>query len=247
MNERLRVATYNVHGCVGIDGKRSESRIAEVIASMSADIVGLQELDVNRTRSAGVDQAALIAQQLGWHHVFEPAMRHANDEYYGNAIISRYPLTRRRAIALPGSGTWYCRETRGAIWAETETAMGAIHIVTTHFALGRAERLGQGRLLVGADQLGAIPRGEPLVLAGDFNSLPGSPTVALLRSVLRDVRVATGAARRHRTYPTRFPVAAVDHIFVNEVLQPMTIASHRTALARTASDHFPLVAELAHA
>src|ERR1043166_9235171 len=53
---RLRVATYNVHGCVGTDGQRSEGRIAEVIASMSADIVGLQELDLGRGRSAHADQ-----------------------------------------------------------------------------------------------------------------------------------------------------------------------------------------------
>src|SRR3712207_9538711 len=92
---RLRVATYNVHGCVGIDGQRSESRIAEVIASMPADIVGLQELDLNRARSAGVNQSALIAQQLGWHYLFEPAMLHGQNEHYGNAIISRYPITRR--------------------------------------------------------------------------------------------------------------------------------------------------------
>ncbi len=71
----LRVATYNVHGCVGLAGQRSEARIAEVIASMSVDVVGLQELDMGRKRSAGVDQAGLIAQQLGWHHLFESAIQ----------------------------------------------------------------------------------------------------------------------------------------------------------------------------
>ena len=60
----LRVATYNVRGCVGMDRQRSESRIAEVIASMSADVVGLQELDAKRKRSSGVDQAALIAESF---------------------------------------------------------------------------------------------------------------------------------------------------------------------------------------
>src|SRR6476619_1483610 len=72
---RLRVATYNVHGCVGMDRRRSESRIAEVIASMAADIVGLQELDVGRPRSSHADQAALIAAQLGWQYHFPTAMR----------------------------------------------------------------------------------------------------------------------------------------------------------------------------
>src|SRR5678810_1134499 len=88
---RLRVATYNVHGCVGMDRQRSESRIAEVIASMSADIVGLQELDLGRSRSSHADQAALIAAQLGWKYHFHPAMR-SGDEQYGNAIVSRFPI-----------------------------------------------------------------------------------------------------------------------------------------------------------
>src|SRR3982751_2694231 len=88
-DKRLRVATYNVHGCRGIDGRRSEQRIAEVIALLDVDVVGLQELDLNRQRSAGVDQAGIIAKELGWHRLFHPAM-HIGEEHYGNAILSRY-------------------------------------------------------------------------------------------------------------------------------------------------------------
>ncbi len=241
MSETLRVATYNVHGCVGIDRQRSEARIAEVIASMSADVVGLQELDTHRSRSARVDQAALIAQQLGWHFVFHPAMRQG-DEQYGNAIISRFPLTFRRAIDLPGNGSWYCRETRIAIWVETVTPLGPVSIINTHFGLGRAERFLQAQLLVQEMQ-----SAEAAILLGDFNSLPGSPSLRLLRQSLRDLRVELGVPRRHRTFPTRLPVIAVDHIFARGALQPLSVAAHRTALARIASDHFPLVAELAAA
>ncbi|HSH39379.1 MAG TPA: endonuclease/exonuclease/phosphatase family protein, partial [Chthoniobacterales bacterium] len=131
---KLRVATYNVHGCVGMDRQRSESRIAEVIASLSADIVGLQELDQNRARSAAVDQAGAIAKQLGWHHFFHPAMRKA-EELYGDAILSRYPIRVRHAMELPGKPPWYCRETRGITWTEAETPLGLLHIVNTHFGL----------------------------------------------------------------------------------------------------------------
>ncbi|HEX8678999.1 MAG TPA: endonuclease/exonuclease/phosphatase family protein [Chthoniobacterales bacterium] len=243
MSETLRVATYNVHGCVGLDGNRSESRIAEVIASMSVDIVGLQELDLNRARSAGVDQAALIAKQLGWHHLFAAAMRHASNEDYGNAVISRYPITLRRAIPLPGSGTWYCRETRVALWAEIQTALGRVHVVNTHFGLGRPERLAQSRLLASVEQLGAHAANEPLILLGDFNSRRGSRALRVLREFLQDVREVLGGA--HRTFPTRFPLIAVDHIFANAALRPVAISSHRTPLSRLASDHFPLVAEFA--
>ncbi len=239
----MTVATYNVHGCVGLDRQRSESRIAEVIASMSADVVGLQELDLGRARSAGVDQAAMIAQQLGWKHIFQPAMRHG-DEQYGDAIVSRVPLTLKRSVELPGSGTWYCREKRVAIWAEAETELGPVQVINTHLGLGRAERALQTQLMTSAEWMDSVPASEPLVLLGDFNSVPLSPAYRAFACRLRDVRTLVRPAGAFRTFPTRFPSLAVDHIFVNFALTARQLCVHRTPLARVASDHFPLVAEL---
>src|SRR4029450_1273711 len=144
IRRRLRVATYNVHGCVGMDGQRSEARIAEVIASMSVDIVGLQELDLGRPRSAHADQVALIAKQLGWKYHFHPAM-HSGDEQYGNAIVSRFPIALTRAAEMPGAPPWYCREQRSAIWMEAATDLGAVHIINSHFGLGHSERTLQAK------------------------------------------------------------------------------------------------------
>lgn len=239
---RLRVATYNVHGCVGIDGRRSETRIAEVIASLNADIVGLQELDLGRARSARVDQARVIAEQLSWHSLFEPAMRHG-DEHYGNAVISRFPLRLHRVCQLEGRGTWYCRETRVALWVEAKTDHGLVHVVNTHLALGRVESFRQAAQLASAEWLGGALTEMPLVLLGDFNSLPGWRAHRALAKQLLDLRahLRSGA---HRTFPTRLPLLAVDHIFVNARLQPVTLRTHRNATARLASDHYPLVAEL---
>ncbi|MDQ3118078.1 MAG: endonuclease/exonuclease/phosphatase family protein [Verrucomicrobiota bacterium] len=238
---RLRVATYNVHGCVGMDRKRSEARIAEVITSLAADVVALQELDLGRVRSAGVDQAQLLAAQLGWHPLFEPAMRNG-DEQYGNAIISRYPLTRVRALELPGHGSWYCREKRIALWARAETEIGPVQIVNTHFALGRAERFLQAKFL--AESLGALPPNEPLVLLGDFNSLPGSRSIGVIRNHLRSARALFPSAGPCRTFPTRFPSVAVDHIFMNESLDVASLSVPRSSVSRVASDHYPLVTDL---
>jgi endonuclease/exonuclease/phosphatase family metal-dependent hydrolase len=238
----LRVATYNVRGCVGVDRRRSETRIAEVIASLRADIVGLQEIDRGRARSAGLDQAAAIAEQLGWHFVFHPAMQRA-EEQYGNAIVSRFPLRLERVCALVGRGAWYCRETRAALWAEAETSVGTVHVINTHFGLGPAERLRQAEQLASEDWIGAAPDHLPLVLLGDFNNLPRGPAYRALTSRLRDTRMLLSA--RTRTFPTPFPLAAVDHIFINAALHPVALQVHRTPLARIASDHYPLVAELA--
>ena len=242
----LRVATYNVHGCVGMDRQRSESRIAEVIAGLKADIVGLQELDQNRVRSAAVDQAGAIAKQLGWHHYFHPAMRRA-EELYGDAILSRYPIAVRHAAELPGNPPWYCRETRGITWAEAETPLGQVHIVNTHLGLGGAERMLQARLLTSAEWLGAVTPETPVIVLGDFNSVPWSPAYRLIARELQDVRTLVASRFSFRTYPTKFPALAVDHIFITRALRALRMHVHRDAVARVASDHFPLVADLARA
>jgi endonuclease/exonuclease/phosphatase family metal-dependent hydrolase len=240
---RLRVATYNVHGCVGMDGQRSEGRIAEVIASMSADIVGLQELDLGRARSAHADQAALIAMQLGWKYHFHPAMR-SGDEQYGNAIVSRFPIELKRAAEMPGTPPWYCREQRIAIWMQAETDLGRVQIINSHFGLGRSERRLQAKLLIGPAWIGSVPPNEPAILLGDFNSVRNSRAYQVIGTHLRDVRTLVRPHGGFRTFPTRLPSLAVDHIFVNAALFPTQLNVHRTALARLASDHFPLVCEL---
>ncbi|MFL6597094.1 MAG: endonuclease/exonuclease/phosphatase family protein [Chthoniobacterales bacterium] len=238
----LRVATYNVHGCVGMDRQRSEARIAEVIAESAVDIVGVQELDFGRPRSAGVDQTRIIAEQLGWHSHFHPAMRRS-DEHYGNAILSRYQLSLRRAVKLPGRPPFFCRENRAAIEVEIETSLGNVHIINTHLGLGWRERVSQAQLFTSAEWRAAIASDIPLILLGDFNSLRGSGPYRTLTRCLRDVRELVEATGPIRTFPTRLPLLAVDHIFVNGAVQPLSITVHRSPLAGIASDHFPLVSE----
>ncbi|HEY2679921.1 MAG TPA: endonuclease/exonuclease/phosphatase family protein [Candidatus Udaeobacter sp.] len=238
----LRVATYNVHGCVGMDRQRSETRIAQVIAEMSVDVVALQELDLGRRRSAGADQTKVIAEQLGWHSHFHPAMRR-DDEHYGNAILSRHQLTFPQAVELPGSPPFFCRENRAAIEVNVETDLGRVHIINTHLGLGWRERFVQAQLFTSAEWRAAIAGDTPVILLGDFNSLRGSRPYRTLNRHLRDVREVIRASRPIRTFPTRFPLLAVDHIFVNEAVQPVSVTVHRSPLARIASDHFPLMAE----
>jgi len=225
-----------------MDRQRSEARIAEVIAESSVDIVGLQELDLGRRRSAGVDQTRIIAEQLGWYSHFHPAMRRS-DEHYGNAILSRYQLSLRRAVELPGRPPFFCRESRAAIKVNVETNLGKVHIINTHLGLGWRERVSQAQLFTSAEWRAAIASDIPLILLGDFNSLRGSGPYRTLTRCLRDVRELVEATGPIRTFPTRLPLLAVDHIFVNGAVQPLSITVHRSPLARIASDHFPLVSE----
>jgi endonuclease/exonuclease/phosphatase family metal-dependent hydrolase len=211
---------------------------------MSVDVVALQELDLGRRRSAGANQTKMIAEQLGWYSHFHPAMRRG-DEHYGNAILSRYQLNFRRAVELPGKPPFFCRENRVAIEVNVETNLGEVHIINTHLGLGWRERLLQAQLFTSAEWRAAIASDTPLILLGDFNSLRGSRPYRILSCQLRDVRELIKATGPTRTFPTRFPVLTVDHIFSNRAVQPLSITVHRSPLARIASDHFPLVAEFA--
>jgi endonuclease/exonuclease/phosphatase family metal-dependent hydrolase len=229
-----------------MDRRRSENRIAQVIAELSADIVGLQELDLSRRRSGGVDQAGLIAEQLCWHHYFHPALR-MGDQHFGNAILSRYPLLLRRANDLPGTAPFYCRENRVAVSMDVETPVGLVHIINTHFGLGRGERLVQAQILTSPEWLDPKQMETPLIVLGDFNTLPGSRTHRTLTKDLRDVRKLVPPISPRGTFPTSVPLFAVDHIFINKAVRPLSLAIHRTRLARIASDHFPLVCDLVRA
>src|SRR5687768_3790622 len=90
VNKVPRILSYNVHSCLGMDGGLSPQRIAEVIAPCQPDIVCLQELDVGRVRTHGVDQAHAIARELGMHVLFHAAMR-VMEEEYGNAVLTIRP------------------------------------------------------------------------------------------------------------------------------------------------------------
>lgn len=238
----LRLATYNVHGCVGIDRRRSEIRIAQVIDELSADIVAIQEVNCVRRKSGKVDQAEIIAQQLDWSHCYHPATKTSKADQ-GLAVLSRFPLQVRRTATLPGKPPRFCREERSIMEVEVTTDDGAIALLNTHFGLGRSERILQARYLTSDEWLQARTD-EPLVLLGDLNCRPGSQPHRLLAARLRDVRELVQPRASGRTLPTLLPALVVDYIFVSAAWQASGLFVHRSRLARLASDHFPLVAEL---
>ena len=151
--------------------------------------------------------------------------------------------TSRRAVDLPGRPPFFCRENRAAIEVNVETNLGKVHVINTHFGLGWRERFVQAQLFTSAEWRAAIAGDTPLILVGDFNSLRGSRPYRTLIRHLHDVRELIPATEPIRTFPTRFPVLAVDHIFVNRSVKPLSLTVHRSPLARIASDHFPLMAE----
>jgi endonuclease/exonuclease/phosphatase family metal-dependent hydrolase len=239
----MRLMTYNVHGCGGMDGRVSPRRVARVIRGVMPDIVALQEVDFGRRRSRAEDQASIIARELGMHVVFCPTVTRG-DEHYGHALLSRYPIdiVKRARLAHDPKSWW--QEPRAAIWARVDVDGHLINVITTHLGLGPRERVLQLKDLLGDDWIGGIPTDEPIIICGDFNALPGSAPYKLAASRLRDVQSPLGGHRPLGTFSSLHPLVRLDHIFTSPHFQRQRVLVVRNDLTRVASDHLPLVADL---
>lgn len=239
----MRIVTYNVRRCLGLDGVCSPERVAEVVASCGADVIALQELDVRRARSGHVDQAEAIARELGAGDLFfHPALRVIEEEY-GDAVITMGPARLVKAAALPSRCVPFANEPRGALWVATQVGGIDVQVFNTHLGLSRRERRAQAAALLSPDWLGHPDCGGNVVLAGDLNSLPGGRVHRAFASRLRDAHATASRAPR-ATFPSRFPTLRIDHLFVGAGIEVLSAKVVRTELARIASDHLPLVADL---
>jgi endonuclease/exonuclease/phosphatase family metal-dependent hydrolase len=239
----LRVMTYNVHGCVGVDGKHSPERIARVIARHRPDIVALQELDEGRSRSGGIDHAELIARHLEMAYHFHPSM-HVEEGRYGNAILTHLPMHPVRADRLPGLPDQPSLEPRGAIWTSIGWGDREIQLINTHLGLRKRERWAQVEALLGDEWLGHPHCRSPVILCGDLNALPKSRVCLSLRRRLHDVQGVAKGHRPHHTIPGRYPMVRIDHVFIDPCIEVVRVTVPSTDLERVASDHLPLIVEV---
>jgi len=243
-----RIMTYNVHSCVGMDRHLDVGRIAAVIAQSKPDIVALQELDVGRMRTGGVDQAHAIAARLGMAVHFHCAMQ-VEEEQYGDAVLSKLPMRLVKCGSLPTMPQMRGLEPRGALWVAVEAAPGVeLQVVNTHLGLVPLEQQAQAACLLGKEWLGSPGWRGPRVLIGDFNATSRYAAYRLLAARMSDAqRVMQRTGRRWRTLPTfpsRFPVLRIDHLFVGEGVEVLDVRTPAGPLTRVASDHLPLVADL---
>ena len=238
----LRLLTYNVHRCIGIDGRLSPERVAAAIAATKPDIVVLQELDVGRARTGGVDQAEIVARELGMQMHFHPALR-VMEELYGDAILTELPSRLVRAGPLPGFKGWRVLEPRGALWAEVDVGGARLQIVNTHLGIVPRESAVQMEWLLGPEWLGHPDCSDPLILAGDLNAVPGTRTYRRISRRLRDAQVHQKIRSTRPTFPARMRVLRIDHVFVSPSIEVVKAQVVRSALTRVASDHLPVLVE----
>ncbi len=234
ISEPFSVMTYNIRHGKGRDGKVNLDRICAVIEQAKPDLVALQEVDLGRNRSGWVDQGQKIADLLQYHH----AAGHnwfLEEGAYGNVFLSRWPMTLFGNLNLSVTG----REPRGCLLTEVHRGASTLLVGSLHLGLGWTERTKQSLTVL--KQLEALYPNDPILLMGDFNSLPFSRTSRKFRSVYTDAARAVGKS------PGTFHLAGLslrlDYIYATDHLLPLDASVIKTELSRKASDHYPLMAQ----
>ena len=232
----VRVVTYNIHSCVGVDRRYDPSRISTVLQEIDADIACLQEVAASRRSERHADQWAYLGVATGCRvvtgtGVCQPRLR------FGNAILSRFPVLAARLIDLTVAG----HEPRGAIDADLLIGERVLRVIATHFGLHAAERRQQANQLMAAlrEPLPAKRReAHAVLLMGDLNEWRGR------RGAIRSLDRSLGPSAAAPTFPSWMPVLALDRIYADGPAVLSDVGVYRSPLARLASDHLPLVGQL---
>ncbi|KVD07052.1 endonuclease [Burkholderia ubonensis] len=223
----LRIATYNIRGGFGIWHAAAADRIAAVIDELDADVIALQEVPLGGSR--GADVLAHLRAATGLNAAAGVTID-TTERRYGNAVLARCPIRAARTLDL----SFRHREPRGALDADIDCGAGLIRVVATHLGLSAAERSEQVQRLLAAFDTGAMP----VILLGDINEW-------LMRGrALRTLVTRFRRAPAPRTFPTLYPLFALDRIWIHPGELLIDVAVHRSARARRASDHYPLVARM---
>lgn len=227
MRSSVLCATYNVHRCRGRDGSESPERIVDVLRELDADLIGLQEVG---TTFDGEARLFELASKLHLNATAIPLVDRGMD-WQGNALLTRFPIlhTDRICVSVPG------REPRAMLEAVVAVGDLRLRVLVVHFGLSYGERRRQVHTLLDAIRTTSA---DLSIVLGDFNEWrPRNFTVARLNDAL-------GHTRAWRSFPTPFPLLALDRIWAlpGEVLRASGVL--RSPAAKVASDHFPVWAEL---
>ena len=237
---QFRVVSWNIHkGIGGADRRYRLERIVEVLKSLEPDVAMLQEVAEDMPRSHFHDQPAALSEALDMKHLaFGPEHRFRMGGY-GNAILSRWPLTDVSRVDL----TIGTRKRRGALTARAHVHgpehQRSVVLVNMHLGLVGSERGKQLERFLASHPFAHLQRRTPVVLGGDLNDVWGSLGPRFLEPA--------GFGRCGKllnTFPAYLPVRPLDGVFVRGDLNARGISVPRTKLAKQASDHLPLIADL---
>lgn len=225
---RIRLASYNVHQCVGADGRRDPRRIAQVIREMKPHVIGVQEVTSSSIPGHELDQLHRLSEMTDLESIAGPTLVWT-DGRYGNGLLTSGRIVARRLhdLSVPH------REPRGAIDADIEFGCHRVRFIVTHLGLRSGERRRQAETLL------RLTRGETLlVLMGDFNEWHSWSRVTRL------LQRSLGKAHWPPTFPARRPWLRLDRIWVKPPQALDTLGVHLSDASREASDHLPLLATM---
>jgi len=227
----LKILSYNIKHGRGMDGKVDLLRIAKVIGALSPDLVTLQEVDQNCTRSGSTDLTQELAGILKMEGRFGKFMDFQGGQY-GMAVLSRFPIISHQVHVLPRGAEPRCaleaRVNPGKSWGEIR--LFGIHHDWTRENL----RVTQCEALL--KKIGK-ERG-PVILAGDFNAGRKSQSVRLLAA--SGFEVLTND--QTNTFPSDNPKVEIDFIMSKGL--SFTRFTHKVVAEKMASDHRPVFVEL---
>ncbi len=230
---RLRVLSYNIHHGEGIDGRVDLERIAGAIVSARADLVALQEVDCEVSRSGSIDQPAELARLTGMHVAFGGNIELQGGRY-GNAVLSRHPIMEHENHLLPRFDDG---EQRGVLVAKTKIpGVGeTLLFLATHFD----HRSGDGERVASARAINKLIPGDQIaLLAGDLNDDAASATLSLLETVWSRTNHDLIA-----TVPVDHPTRQIDFVLYRPG-DRWRVVKTRTLEEAVASDHRAILAEL---
>ena len=235
---KIRIATYNIHKCVGIDRRFSPERIAEVLQEIDADIIALQEVLCHRNADKREHQAEFIAEEIGMDF-FLGENRRIQGAPYGNAVLTRLPVRHSQNFDI----SIQKREPRGCLL--TEISLGGndhLQFFNVHLGTSFFERRRQVHKLLHAHVLEHARFTGKRIVAGDFNEWTRGLTTKLFKTKFHTVD-----PKKHlgttRTFPGILPVLHLDHIYFDKNFRLADAFVHRSKAALVASDHLPIVAE----
>jgi len=237
---QLRVLCYNVHWCLGTDGKYDVARLADVISKAKPDLVALQEVDVGVKRSGRVHDVRELSKLTGLAARFGPT-QHYEGGLFGNAVMTRLPILDVAIHPLPYTESTAERTTypRGAISVTMEGPDGKpLRFVSTHFQHNVPEdRVAEAKAI--NKLFAADDDSLRTILAGDMNAVPDAePITELLKKWTNAIdKNATPTA------PAAKPRSRIDYVFYRESSQFRVVESN-VIPESIASDHRPVLAVL---
>lgn len=236
-NNTLRIVTYNIHKCRGMDARVRPERVAAVLAELDPDIVALQEVVRGKREK---DQLVVIAKAVGAKHYRFGATRKYRGADCGNAIISKLPIISHETYDITAS-----RVRRGCLRADIDIGdIGGrtLRLFNAHLGTGLFERRKQAQMLIAEKMLNNPKFYGSRIMLGDFNEWTRGLTTRLLKAhmISADLRPFM---RRTRTYPGIAPFMHLDHIYFDPAFQLTNVVLCKTREAKLASDHLPLMAE----